>query len=325
MAKQKHNKSKRELIDEFNSLIDKKEQSGIPLENLPSKITDREYGNLNLTEAKRLVSTLKKGEFYSTIISTEDKFTKEKIALTQGMLDVDSIRMQAQNRYQHKAKDRIQKLASFKKADDISKLSILSRGDVEDLTAGDRWLSPVEKARRVRSHEEFYSKKSGEILKNFFITTLVEQNTLYDISEYIDYLKGIDAQIFEDAYHSDVRFDVVEFYKGAFEDDFMTELNKFKGIIEKVIDQNKNLYNKKQFASAKSSGKFYDVYAKIDVNVNGTMKKQSVKIGKMYREKPVGISGYGNINVDKVLTPGYSKFFNKGKTKMIKVKFEESI
>ena len=269
MAKKKQ--TKRSLVDEFNKEIDKKIQKGIPSENLPSKISDREYKNLSFTEARRLERAIKTEDFRTQLYHSEKD---DNIALTSGMQAVDRIRMTAQNRIQKEKRERIKTLPTYEEQDIYSRRSLESRGDLIDLTEGSDTLSPRDKAKRIRSHETFYEKSGGENLKRVLISAIENQNALIDLSDYISWIQGVDAEIIEDVYYSDVDFDVKEFYMSQFTDEFVSMLNVFKEKFQSTAQKNKKVYSKAQLKTVENEGKFY-TYS----------NKEGETLGIVYRNK----------------------------------------
>lgn len=232
MSKSK-GKTKSVLINEFNKSIDTMIESGIPAENLPSKIGKNEGERLTINDARSLVSTLNKGNFTDTIYQGKDD-----VALTTGMQEVDRIRTKSFNRYQSQRTERIKSLPSYQKQSEYSKRSLEFRGDVMELTEGGEELPDRLKAKRIRSHEQFYERKGGENLKKMMIAAIENQNTLIDLSDYIEWIRGIDADIIEDVYYSEVDLDIKEFYLSQYSDEFMVMLETYKNKIQNVAMQN---------------------------------------------------------------------------------------
>ena len=277
----KKQKTKRELIDEFNKEIERKISKGIPEENLPSKVSQREYKNLSMTEARRLERAIKNEDFVNQIYSSQKKDGTIDVVLTSGMQVVDRIRTEAHNRFQQDRRERIKSLPTYDEQDEYSKRSLEFRGDLVNLTEGSDTLPLREKAKRIRSHERFYETSGGENLKKMLVAAIENQNALMDLTEYLDWIKGIDADIIEDVYYSDVDFDVKEFYQSQFQDEFITELNIFKEKFQQAAEKNKKMYSKEQLKSVKNEGKFYSM----------TTKRGEI-LGLTYKSK-INESGYG--------------------------------
>lgn len=278
----KKQKTKRELIDEFNKEIERKISKGIPEENLPSKVSQREYKNLSMTEARRLERAIKNEDFVNQIYSSQKKDGTSDVVLTSGMQVVDRIRTEAHNRFQQDRRERIKALPTYEEQDEYSRRSLEFRGDLVNLTEGSDTLPLREKAKRIRSHERFYATSGGENLKKMLVSAIENQNALMDLTEYLDWIKGIDAEIIEDVYYSEVDFDVKEFYQSQFQDEFITELNIFKEKFQQAAEKNKKMYSKEQLKSVKNEGKFYSMVTKGGETLGLTYKSKISKSGYGY-------------------------------------------
>lgn len=280
----KYKITKQQHIKRFNDEIDRMIASGIPEENLPSKISEREGKNLTRSETQQLEHALKSEDFSKPIYTSTVK-GEDALSLTEGMLAVDKIRMTAQNRIQREKIERIKTLPSYLEQSEYARRSLASRGDLIELTEGSENLSPRDRAKRVRSHERFYERSGGENLKKMLASAIENQATLMDLSDYLKWINSIDPDVLEETYYSDVDFNVVEFYQSQYQDEFVTMLNIFKGKIQSTANKNKALYSKKQMKTTEDSGKFY-----------GIRTKEGDFIGMAYKSKMnKSRTGYTNV------------------------------